>query len=41
MALADDFIELRKGGEKKPEYADDRLIPVLEETVGIMIYRNR
>lgn len=41
MALADDFIELRKGGEKKPEYADDRLIPVLEETVGIMIYQEQ
>ena len=41
MALADDFIELRKGGERKPEYADDRLIPVLEETVGIMIYQEQ
>ncbi len=41
MALADDFIELRKGGERKPEYADERLIPVLEETVGIMIYQEQ
>ncbi len=40
MALADDFIDLRKG-IKTPEYADPRLIPVLEETVGIMIYQEQ
>ncbi|MCD8339676.1 MAG: DNA polymerase III subunit alpha [Burkholderiales bacterium] len=40
MELADDFVDLRKG-LKEPEYADPRIIPVLEETSGIMLYQEQ
>ncbi len=40
MELADDFVDLRKG-LMEPEYADPRLVPILEETSGIMLYQEQ
>jgi len=40
MDLIPDYLAIKKG-EKEPEYADPRIIPVLEETYGIMVYQEQ
>lgn len=40
MDLIPDFLDIR-AGRKKAEYADPRLIPILEDTAGIMVYQEQ
>lgn len=40
MDLIPDYLDI-KAGKKPAVYADDRLIPVLEETGGIMVYQEQ
>lgn len=40
MDLIPDFLDIR-AGRKQAEYADPRLIPILEDTAGIMVYQEQ